>query len=110
MKEIIIGIISTLIGAIVTYLKTSSDNKKELELASQSHEIKIQELNQKLILKDKEIEQLKLEHELELKSKEADVINPIMGEFIKDAIKDPSKMKDLFDLKAMADQFSKGDK
>lgn len=110
MKEIIIGIISTLIGAILTYFKTNSDNKKELEIASQSHEIKVQELNQKLVLKDKEIEQLKLEHELELKSKEADVINPIMGEFIKDAIKDPSKIQDLFQLQAMAEQFTKGDK
>ena len=45
-----------------------------------------------MLLNDKEIEQLKLHHELELKFKEVDMVNLIMGEFMKEIFKDPSKV------------------
>jgi predicted metalloprotease len=96
MKEIlqyaVVPIITALITAVITYLSTKANNKTQVELAIKNQEIKLQELNnQKILLKEKEIEQLKLNHELELKSKEADVTNPIMGEYLKEIIKDPSK-------------------
>ena len=113
MKEIlqyaVVPIITALITAVITYLSTKANNKTQVELAIKNQEIKLQELNNKILLKEKEIEQLKLNHELELKSKEADVTNPIMGEYLKEIIKDPSKINELTKLQKTLDKFnSKG--
>ena len=76
MKEIlqyvVVPIITALITALITYLSTKANNKTQVELAIKNQEIKLQELNNKILLKEKEIEQLKLNHELELKSKTLD--------------------------------------
>lgn len=93
MKEaIIIGItsiISAIISGIITHYATKESNKSKLELVKNEAEVKYKELENALILKDKDIETLRVQHELELKSKEADVINQETGKLFQDLLRDP---------------------
>lgn len=59
---------------------------KELEM---THTFNIRSLENALLLKDKDIEQMKIKHELDLKSKEADAVNPIIGKVIESFLQNP---------------------
>lgn len=54
MKEIlqyvVVPIITALITALITYLSTKANNKTQVELAIKDQEIKLQELNNEMLL------------------------------------------------------------
>ena len=104
LQVIAVPIITAIITAFITYFTTKANNKTKIELAIKDKEVKLQELKNKILIKEIEIDQLKVQHDLELKSKEADVMNPIMGGFMKDVMNDPSKITKLLELQQIVEK------
>lgn len=96
MKELLLVLIPSLITGVFTYLGVRKNSS-----------VQIANLENQLKLKEKDIEQLKIQHELDLKSKEADVMNPIMGKFFEEIIEDPSKITKLMSLQSQVEKLKK---
>lgn len=108
MKEVSIAIISAFVSGFFSVLIVHLNNKNklitvskememekeryknELQKISNEHIIEINKLQNKLDLKDKEMESHKLMHELGEKSKERDGMNPYLFKLMGELISDPT--------------------
>lgn len=129
IKEIVIAISSAVVSGIFSVLVVHLNNKSKLDGLSKEvemekdrsknelqritslHTIEINKLNTQLDLKDKDMETLRLKHELMEKSKETDGTNPIMVKFLEEFIKDPEKASlKLENIQKQAEKFNPGKK
>lgn len=89
----IIALISSALTGFITYLgtKKKADNELNVEVKriEQNYDLKINELKNKIELKDKDIETMRVQHELDLQTKNADTMNPLLAELMTDFMNDP---------------------
>lgn len=113
LAQVIIALITTSLGSVLTYFKAVKDSNTKIETMKINAEKEIQKIREE---SQKELDRIKteseeniktklIESELELKNKEENLKYDAIGPFLKEMLKEPKKsveiLKSLQDIQKM---------